>query len=80
MTKTFERPVTNTEIAATILNTTWRHQWPHPDFPDLIVRTWNDAAGSDWVEIAHAETGKSITRDYAALAVNFLERNWYERV
>ena len=69
----------NETLAQEIIGTTWTHDWPHPDFPDLVVREWASATMPGWVEVINATTGKVITRDYAILASKMLERNWYSR-
>ena len=56
---------------------TWTHNWPHVDYPDLLVRPWDGSSMPGWVEVVNPQTGKIITRDYAILAANMLERNWY---
>lgn len=66
-----------------LIGTTWKHQFQtnQQDYPVLIVREWQHSpAGGSMIEIARADTGEWLRRDYPALVQKFLERNWYEQV
>ena len=61
-----------------LIGTTWTHQF-NPTAPTLVVRKWASNPASHMVEVADATSGAWITRDYPALVIAFLERNWYAR-
>ena len=68
-----------------MVGTTWAHDF-RADAPAYVVREWEDGCGNRqqtgrarMLELADAQTGKWITRDYPRILRRTLRDNWYHQ-